>query len=195
MNSSLTDRLSRRRVIRFGLLVSAVLLASRAARPSDHAPACRRSPVRTPPAVEGPFYRPGTPLRTSLLEPGLAGERVVLEGRVVDTACRPVAGAVVDLWHADAAGEYDLAGYRCRGHQLTDAAGQFRFETVVPGRYGSRTRHFHVKVGTPEGPLLTTQLYFPGEPRNAADPLFDERLLVVHENGSARYDFVIGGVG
>ena len=181
--------LGRRNLIGSGLLMAtAAVLAAR--RVAAQSPACRPSP----PAVEGPFYRPGTPLRASLLEPGIPGERVILEGRVLDTACRPVAGAVVDLWQADGSGEYDLAGYRCRGHQFTDDGGRFRFETVIPGRYGPRTPHFHVKVGRQGGPLLTTQLYFPGESRNAADPLFDSRLLVAREDGTVRYDFVIDGV-
>ena len=64
-----------------------------------------------------------------------------------------------------------------------------------PARYTGRTRHYHVKVQAAKGPVLTTQLYFPGEPGNARDPLFQRSLLmVVSRDGSeriARFDFVI----
>ncbi|MGH3322486.1 MAG: hypothetical protein ACRDN9_20380, partial [Streptosporangiaceae bacterium] len=45
--------------------------------------------------------------------------------------------------------------------------------TIVPGLYPGRTRHVHVKAQAPYEPILTTQLYFPGEPRNRTDPLFN----------------------
>jgi protocatechuate 3,4-dioxygenase beta subunit len=147
--------------------------------------------------TEGPYFRPRSPKRTSLLEPGLADPRMVLAGRVLSTACRPIAGALLDFWHADAGGVYDNEGYRCRGHQFTDAQGRYRLDTVVPGLYPGRTRHIHVKLQARGGPVLTTQLYFPGEPRNRADPLFREDLLVVVAAGEiadrslARFDFVL----
>jgi protocatechuate 3,4-dioxygenase beta subunit len=63
-------------------------------------------------------------------------------GLVLSTRCAPIAGAVVNLWHADAEGRYDDQGFRLRGHQYTDTAGRYRFETIVPGNYGPRTRHY-----------------------------------------------------
>jgi hypothetical protein len=56
--------------------------------------------------------------------------------------------------------------------------GRFELTTIVPGVYPGRTRHIHVKVQAPDGPILTTQLYFPDEPGNASDGIFDERLLM-----------------
>ena len=76
------------------------------------------------------------------------------------------------------AGDYDNRGFRGRGHQFTDAQGRYRFVTIVPARYTGRTRHYHVKVQAANGPVLTTQLYFPGEPGNARDPLFRRELLM-----------------
>src|ERR671923_286173 len=70
------------------------------------------------------------------------------------------------------------AGFPLRGHQFTDDAGRYRLETVVPGLYPGRTRHIHVKVQAPNQPVLTTQLYFPGEARNAADGIFNQALLM-----------------
>jgi hypothetical protein len=49
---------------------------------------------------------------------------------------------------------------------------------IVPGLYPGRTRHIHVKVQAPDRPVLTTQLYFPGEPANASDGIFREELLL-----------------
>src|SRR5690606_24451885 len=115
------------------------------------------------------YFTPRSPERRSLIEPGMAGTPIVLEGLVLSTDCRPIAGALFDIWHCDADGHYDNEGYRLRGHQFTDADGRYRMETIVPGLYPGRTRHFHVKVQPPGGRVLTTQLYFPDEPANARD--------------------------
>src|SRR5262249_18725646 len=97
---------------------------------------------------------------------------------VLSTACQQVSAALVDLWHCDGEGRYDNAGFRCRGHELAAADGRLAFETVRPGRYPGRTRHFHVKLQAPGGPLLTTQLYFPDQPANSQDSLFRPDLLL-----------------
>jgi protocatechuate 3,4-dioxygenase beta subunit len=141
-------------------------------------PACDDGDAVTPAETEGPYYKRNTPERTSLLEPGTGGTRLLLSGRVLTRGCQPVAAALLDFWQADAAGAYDNAGYRFRGHQFTDAAGRYSLETVVPGLYPGRTRHIHVKVQAPNGPVLTTQLYFPGEARNATDRIFHNALLM-----------------
>jgi protocatechuate 3,4-dioxygenase beta subunit len=93
--------------------------------------------------------------------------------------------AWLDFWQADDRGQYDTAGYRLRGHQFTDAAGAFSLETTLPGLYPGRTRHIHVKVRAPNGPTLTTQLYFPGEPRNQGDGLFNPGLVVMTKDLAA----------
>src|SRR2546423_12359663 len=117
-------------------------------------------PQLTPAQTEGPYFKPGSPARTSLIEGGMTGTRLLLSGRVVTLACAPVAGATLDFWQADAAGTYDNSGYRLRGHQLTDAAGRYSLETILPGEYPGRTEHIHVKVRAPGKDVLTTQLYF-----------------------------------
>jgi protocatechuate 3,4-dioxygenase beta subunit len=113
----------------------------------------------------------------------------------VTKGCKPVAGALVDFWHADDDGEYDNEGCRCRGHQFTDADGRYRLETVVPGLYPGRTRHFHVKVQAKGGRVLTTQLYFPGETRNNRDRIFHPDLLMAVSDGKkgkdAGFNFVL----
>lgn len=151
-------------------------------------------PDDTPAQTEGPFYTPQTPERTSFLEDG-PGQRIVVTGRVLTTGCLPIAGALVDFWHADNAGEYDNVGYNFRGHQFTDANGVYRLETVVPGLYPGRTRHFHVKVQGPTMALLTTQLYFPDESGNAQDGIFHPALVMAMqesaEDRAATFDFVL----
>ena len=158
-------------------------------------PACEDDDEPTPPQTAGPFYTPNTPLRTSLLEPGLAGTRLLLTGQVLSTKCTPIAGALLDFWHTDDAGDYDNEGYTFRGHQFADAEGRFTLETIVPGIYPGRTRHIHVRVQAPGQPILTTQLYFPGETGNQGDGIFDPALLVEltdAANGkAAQFTFVL----
>jgi protocatechuate 3,4-dioxygenase beta subunit len=158
-------------------------------------PACEDDDDLTPSQTEGPFFTPKSPERTSLREPGITGTNLVLTGQVLSTSCAPVARALVDFWHADDSGEYDNVGYRLRGHQFTDDQGRYVLETIVPGLYPGRTRHFHVKVQAPNQPILTTQLYFPGEPRNANDGIFQPELLMDVQNSAdgkaATFNFVL----
>jgi hypothetical protein len=151
-------------------------------------PACDDGDDPTPAQTEGPYFTPNSPERASLLEAGLAGDRLTVAGTVLATDCRPLRRALLDFWQADADGQYDNQGYRLRGHQFTDADGRFTLETVVPGQYPGRTRHIHVKVQAPDGPVLTTQLYFPGEAANAGDGIFREELLLTM-NGARQASF------
>ena len=155
-------------------------------------PACDDGDDPTPAQTEGPYFTPDSPERGSLLEAGLPGDRLTVAGTVLATDCRPLRRALLDFWQADAAGQYDNQGYRLRGHQFTDADGRFRLETVVPGLYTGRTRHIHVKVQAPNRPVLTTQLYFPGEAANAADGIFrEELLLAMSGDRQASFTFVL----
>jgi protocatechuate 3,4-dioxygenase beta subunit len=158
-------------------------------------PACDDGDDPTPQETEGPFFTPNSPPRTSLLEPGMPGTRLALTGVVLSTSCRPVERALLDFWQADDGGAYDNQGFRLRGHQFTDAGGRYRLETIVPGLYTGRTRHIHVKVQAPDHPVLTTQLYFPGEPANQRDGLFMPELQVEQRGGGgarqASFGFVL----
>jgi protocatechuate 3,4-dioxygenase beta subunit len=149
----------------------------------------------TRPETEGPYFKPRSPERWSLLESGMKGRLLILTGSVITTACRPVARALLDFWQADASGEYDNTGFRLRGHQYSETMGRYRLETVVPGRYVGRTRHIHVKVQAPGGSALTTQLYFPGEPANVEDWLFRRQLLMAMSEDAdrlhAQFGFVV----
>jgi protocatechuate 3,4-dioxygenase beta subunit len=158
-------------------------------------PSCAGKGAPTPPQTAGPFFKPRSPRRASLIEPGMGGTRLVVAGSVLTTDCRPIAGALVDVWQADDRGEYDNAGFRLRGHQFTDEQGRYRLETVVPGAYSGRTRHIHVRVQAPNQPILTTQLYFPDEPGNQRDGIFrPELVMAVRDTESpkaAAFDFVL----
>ncbi len=162
---------------------------------SEPTPACGDDGHVTPSQTEGPYFKPRSPLRASLLEPDMPGARIVVEGTVLGTDCKPIPRALVDFWQADAQGRYDNAGSRLRGHQFTDDAGHYRLETIVPGLYPGRTRHFHVKVQAPNQSMLTTQLYFPGEPANQRDFIFNPDLVMKirdTEGGKlASFDFVL----
>jgi protocatechuate 3,4-dioxygenase beta subunit len=158
-------------------------------------PSCRDGDEPTVRQTEGPFFKPKSPERSDLREAGTKGNPLELSGFVVTRSCHPLRGAVVDLWHADENGEYDNVGFRYRGHVITGPEGAFRFRTIVPALYPGRTRHYHVKVQAPGSHLLTTQLYFPNEPANLRDGLFQRELLMRVADGSdavdGRFDFVL----
>jgi len=124
--------------------------------------------VLSPEMTEGPYYvaadakvrrdirvgRPGTPLSLALGVADVAG-------------CKPVRGAAVDIWHADAGGVYsdeqanDTVGRTfLRGVQRTNAAGIATFTTIYPGWYPGRTVHVHVKVHVGGNVVHTGQLFF-----------------------------------
>jgi protocatechuate 3,4-dioxygenase beta subunit len=158
-------------------------------------PSCPDGGEPTLRQTEGPYFKPASPERASLLEPGVKGVRIVVTGVVRLASCQPVPRALIDVWHADDRGDYDNVGYRLRGHQFTDDQGRYRLETIVPGVYPGRTRHFHLKVQAPKGPVLTTQLDFPGEAANASDPIFKRELVLRVRDGAegktGTFDFVL----
>lgn len=137
--------------------------------------------------VEGPYYIDKEIVRADIREdqPGVPLE---LELRLVNAnaSCRPIAGAVVSIWHCNAEGEYsgylfndpnklpDLSTVNELGHvkhegterflrgaQTTDADGKVTFRTIVPGWYTPRAVHIHVRAFLNEKTMITTQLYFP----------------------------------
>jgi protocatechuate 3,4-dioxygenase, beta subunit len=143
----------------------------------------------TPHVILGPFYpipQPdGAGADLLVREPVSrheACELIEVAGRVVTVAGRPVSGALVEIWQANAAGRYAHAsaggdlpvdlGFRGYGAQRTDASGRYRFRTVKPGPYSDgeemRAPHIHFQV-TGRIDRLVTQLFFEGEPLNESD--------------------------
>jgi protocatechuate 3,4-dioxygenase beta subunit len=118
------------------------------------------------------------------------GERIIVTGRVLDEAGRPVPDMLIEIWQANAAGRYVhkndqhpapldpnfLGAGRC----VTDSAGRYRFKTVKPGAYpwpnhfnAWRPNHIHFSLfGTTIASRLVTQMYFPGDPLLALDPVY-----------------------
>jgi protocatechuate 3,4-dioxygenase, beta subunit len=118
------------------------------------------------------------------------GQRIVVHGRVADEYGRPERNALVEIWQANAAGRYRHDGDRHDapldphfsggGAVLTDADGRYVFTTVEPGSYpwgnhhnAWRPRHIHFSLFGPAwAARLVTQMYFPGDPTLALDPIF-----------------------
>ncbi|MHB8104828.1 MAG: dioxygenase family protein [Dehalococcoidales bacterium] len=145
---------------------------------------------------EGPYYKTGSPERTNIVGAGTYGAKLVLEGRVLDKAGHPIAHAWLDFWHADGHGIYDNEGFNLRGHQYPDKNGHYKLETVRPKDYQMRAPHIHAKVrANKNAPILTTQLFFPGETKNATDHLFEKGTVVSVTDSpgghTATFDFVV----
>ena len=114
--------------------------------------------------MEGPYYPPELPDKTILYEN--EGQKVILKGRVLSNLCTPVSDGLIQIWHADQFGEYDLSnGIRRYTGQQSLVDGTFVFETLLPGAYANgpdsfRPKHFHIKIIIDGSAVLTTQLYF-----------------------------------
>ena len=155
------------------------------------------------------------------------GERIVVSGRVLDENARPVRDTLVEIWQANAAGRYlhkkdqhhapldpNFSG---SGHTMTDSEGRYRFVTIRPGEYpwgnhynAWRPAHIHFSLFGPAfATRLVTQMYFPGDPLIAYDPIFNctadekarnrlisqfdwETTIPVQALGY-RFDIVLGG--
>jgi protocatechuate 3,4-dioxygenase beta subunit len=125
------------------------------------------------------------------------GERIIVAGRLLDDNARPIAGALIELWQANAAGRYRHVkddhpapldpNFTGAGRMVTDANGRYQFTTIKPGAYPWRNHdnawrpaHIHFSVfGSTFRTRLVTQMYFPGDPLFAHDPIMhsipDER--------------------
>jgi protocatechuate 3,4-dioxygenase beta subunit len=154
-------------LLRAGGLAAALLTAGRWRFGAvGEASAATVSCILTPEMTEGPYYLAGEKLRRNITD-GHPGTALTLKLKVVDaTTCRPIKNAAVDIWHADAAGDYSGFGAGSgsrtfmRGIQKTDANGVATFRTVYPGWYMGRTVHIHVKVHVGGNVVHTGQIFF-----------------------------------
>ncbi|MGH1340689.1 MAG: hypothetical protein ACRBN8_03995 [Nannocystales bacterium] len=161
----------------------------------------------SPEDIEGPFYRPEIPIGGDLDVHGDVGVALRIEGVVRGEDCAPIAGAVVEIWHAtpvapdgepgDNDATYDSSdAYRYYGQVATDERGRYAFTTLRPGWYLNgpeyRPAHVHVKVWVQGTERLTSQLYFEGDPFNDGDAWFNPVMaLEPDEAGLANIDFVV----
>ena len=138
--------------------------------------------------AEGPFYKAAAPARVVIEQ---EGDPLTITGRILraDDCRTPVPDAVLDVWHCDSHGDYDMQGYKCRGVVTSDRSGNYRFTTIFPPPYGNRPRHIHFKVRAAGYRELTTQLYFQGDPnirndfaRNASE----SRVIALRSSGTVK---------
>ena len=146
------------------------------------------------------------------------GERIVVRGRILDGDGRPVRRQLVEIWQANAAGRYAHRrdqhpapldpNFTGTGRCLTDDVGWYSFTTIKPGPYpwhnhhnAWRPAHIHFSLfGTDFTQRMITQMYFPGDPLFALDPIYqsvtDERaraqLVAVYDHESSQHDFLLG---
>jgi catechol 1,2-dioxygenase len=127
--------------------------------------------------ILGPFYRPGSPVRTNMVPPGASGDLIELNGVVYHKDCiTPYKNAKVELWHCSSEGVYDNESpdFLYRSTALTDADGRYSFNTILPIPYDIgggmfRPAHFHMMISAAGYVPLVTQLYFTGDPHLAGD--------------------------
>ena len=178
----------------------------------------------TPRQTEGPFYPDKLPLDTDndliLINEGITpaiGAITHLSGSVKTVSGSPVRNAVVEIWQADADGNYIHSGSRGGGNRdanfqgygrfLTSSTGEYYFRCLKPTPYGSRTPHIHVVVSVKGQRVLTTQCYIEGHEMNAGDGILKRTPANLHEllmvnfapipgtdtgELAARFDLVIG---
>ncbi len=179
----------------------------------------------TPELTEGPYYPDKLPLDTdndlviinNNITPAV-GQITHLSGRVLDSSGSPIKDAVVEIWQSDTHGAYIHSqspnkasldrNFQGFGKFLTASTGEYRFRTIKPGLYDGRTRHIHFKVKKSGQELLTSQIFFNGEPLNRNDMVlsdlrdpFDRELVIADFQAvpdsktgdiAARFDIVVG---
>ncbi|MDQ7021640.1 MAG: hypothetical protein Q9M91_07550 [Candidatus Dojkabacteria bacterium] len=109
------------------------------------------------------YYLPNQPFRTNIAEGKTEGEKLIVEGYLLDSDCSSqIKNAVIDIWQASAEGEYEDEFYR--GQIKTDKNGYYKFETVMPVGYGEGTAyrppHIHFKVFIDNKEIVTSQMFF-----------------------------------
>ncbi|MBL8835663.1 MAG: protocatechuate 3,4-dioxygenase subunit beta [Alphaproteobacteria bacterium] len=146
------------------------------------------------------------------------GERIIVAGRVLDEDGRPVAGTLLEMWQANSAGRYIHPrdqhpapldpNFTGAGQVLTNERGEWRFLTIKPGAYpwrnthnAWRAQHLHFSVFGPGFVTrIVTQMYFPGDPLLAFDPIYHsiadgaarERLISAYDPGLSEAEFALG---
>ena len=149
--------------------------------------------------ILGPYFVEGAPIRTVIAHSDEPGQRLFVSGRILQNDCEtPISGAMLELWHANDAGCYSINlecntgnpgndEFNLRGKMFSNENGQYAFETILPGYYASRPMHIHIKITTPDGEVLVSQIYFDSDPLCDTDPWCQDagdRILALQEDSS-----------
>lgn len=181
----------------------------------------------TPTTVLGPFYvenAPELPLGAEVAQ-AMKGERLHVSGQVKSAGGGPIAGAVVDIWHSDEDGFYDVqrpaeAEASLRARFRTDTEGRFHFWTLLPtsypvpndgpvgdllratGRHPMRPAHVHFMIAAPGHETLVTHVFVAGDPYLDSDAVFGVKQALIAEFPRApeghrvlAYDFALKSLG
>ncbi len=194
--------MDRRSLLRLTGLALVGLMAS----PKPNLASC----VATSGNPQGPLYVPGAPFTNKLNRASEDGRPLTVSGRVFSSrVCKPLVGATLDLWHANANGHYyglefyssgALESGLLRGKIKSGPDGRYSFTTILPGYFRLsptrvRPRHIHVIASSPNGDELVTQLYFRGDPQLDGNITARPDLIMdVEEKPSgfvANFDFYI----
>ena len=147
-------------------------------------------------STEGPYYVAGAPQKEKIGE-FLDGQRLIISGNILDSNCNPVPDAIVDVWQTDSNGEYYFEDFTLRGKVHANGTGFYTVDTIFPGKYTEagqfRPAHLHLKVSSPEGSSLTTQLYFAGDEHHdwLVRPSLILELNEMDRIKYAEFDFII----
>lgn len=158
------------------------------------------------PSVPAGFVRDGENDLTAVTRSAPLGEKMIVTGRLLDESGRPIRRSLVEVWQANASGRYDHPGdthdapldpnFHGWGRTLTDDEGRYRFVTIKPGAYpwknapfAWRPQHIHFSLlGNAPVQRLVTQMYFPGDPLLALDPIYQSIPEAARERLVARFD-------
>ena len=126
--------------------------------------------------ILGPFYRPGAPFKTDLVQAGTKGEILHFSGTVFGKDAKALKGALVEIWHCDENGVYDNTSYEYvyRSSFKTGADGKYNFKSIYPVPYAvnatlTRPAHIHMRISANGVQDLVTQVYFKGDKHIADD--------------------------
>lgn len=138
----------------------------------------------------GPYYVSGTSQLTNLNTRNLSGDKIIVTGIIYGGSGinTPIANAMIEVWHADDKGVYhpigngNVSNYQpsritLRGYVITDANGKYAFESIRPGFYSGRPRHFHYKITANGYRNLITQIYFKDDSKTARERIESCRIV------------------
>ncbi len=148
----------------------------------------------------GPYYVSGTSKITDLNTQNLPGDKIIVSGKLFGGTdkSKPIANAMIEVWHADSGGTYHPVGdgnvsdytpdkITLRGFVNTDAQGNYIFQSIRPGLYPGRPRHFHYRITANGYKTLVTQIYFKDDPTTANENIENCRIIDFKKDSAGTY--------